>query len=72
MLKGLYKLSRPLTSLTGALMVVLGGYVSQTGAWGQIGLAALSTVLISASANAWNDYLDIEIDRVNQPTRPLP
>ncbi|MEM7335862.1 MAG: geranylgeranylglycerol-phosphate geranylgeranyltransferase, partial [Chloroflexota bacterium] len=47
-------------------------YVSQTGAWGQIGLAALSTVLISASANAWNDYLDIEIDRVNQPTRPLP
>ncbi len=72
MLKGLYKLSRPLTSLTGALMVVLGGYVARTGEWGNIWLAAVATVFISASANAWNDYLDIEIDRINQPKRPLP
>ena len=25
-----------------------------------------------SSANAWNDYRDVEIDRVNQPQRPLP
>ena len=30
------------------------------------------TVLISSSANAWNDYRDIEIDKINQPQRPLP
>lgn len=71
-LKGLYKISRPLTTLTGALAVVLGGYVAGSGDWLNIAFAVLSTVLASSSANAWNDYLDIEIDRVNQPQRPLP
>ena len=71
-LKGLYKISRPVTTLTGALAVLLGGYVAATGAWISIGLAVLATVLVSASANTWNDYLDIEIDRINQPQRPLP
>jgi geranylgeranylglycerol-phosphate geranylgeranyltransferase len=71
-IKGLYKISRPLSTLSGALAVLLGGYVAGTGAWGNIFLAALVTVLISSSANAWNDYLDIEIDKINQPQRPLP
>lgn len=71
-LKGLYKVSRPLTTLTGGLAVVLGGYVAGTGEWVNIGLAVLATILVSASANTWNDYLDIEIDRINQPKRPLP
>ncbi len=71
-LKGLYKLSRPVSSFSGLLAVVLGGYVAQTGAWDKIALASLATFLISAAANAWNDYLDVEIDRVNQPKRPLP
>jgi geranylgeranylglycerol-phosphate geranylgeranyltransferase len=70
--KGLYRLARPVTTLTGILSVLLGGYVAGTGAWLNIWLAALATMLISASANAWNDYLDVEIDRINQPTRPLP
>lgn len=71
-LKGLYKLGRPFTSLTGGLAVLLGGYVAGTGNWLAIGLAVVATFLVSMSANAWNDYLDIEIDRVNQPQRPLP
>jgi len=71
-IKGLYKLSRPLSTLTGVLAVVLGGYVAGTGAWGKIALAALATLFVSASSNAWNDYRDIEIDRINQPQRPLP
>lgn len=70
--KGLYKLGRPLTSLTGALAVFLGGYVAGTGNWGDITLAFIATFCISMAANSWNDYLDIEIDRVNQPQRPLP
>ncbi len=71
-IKGLYKVSRPLTTLTGALAVVLGGYVAGTGEWFNVTLAVVSTILISSSANAWNDLLDIEIDRINQPQRPLP
>lgn len=71
-LKGLYKISRPLSTFTGVLAVILGGYVAGTGAWLSIALAGLSTLLISAAANAWNDYLDLEIDRINQPQRPLP
>jgi geranylgeranylglycerol-phosphate geranylgeranyltransferase len=71
-LKGLYKLGRPFTSLTGALAVLLGGYVADTGEWTAVALAVVATFFISMAANAWNDYLDIEIDRVNQPQRPLP
>ncbi|HUM72038.1 MAG TPA: geranylgeranylglycerol-phosphate geranylgeranyltransferase [Chloroflexota bacterium] len=71
-MKGLFKLGRPLTSFTGGLAVLLGGYVAGTGMWTQIALAMLATFLISMAANAWNDYLDIEIDRINQPQRPLP
>lgn len=71
-IKGLYKLSRPLSTLSGVLAVIMGGYVAGTGAWGKIFLAGFVTMLISAAANAWNDYLDVEIDRINQPQRPLP
>lgn len=71
-LKALYKLSRPLSTLSGVFAVLLGGFVAGTGQWTKILLAGLTTLLVSASANAWNDYLDIEIDRVNQPKRPLP
>lgn len=71
-IKALYKLSRPLSTLSGVLAVLLGGFVAATGEWGKILLAGLTTLLVSASANAWNDYRDIEIDKVNQPKRPLP
>ena len=41
-IKGLYQVSRPLTTLTGALAVVLGGYVAGTGEWFYVGLAVLA------------------------------
>jgi len=72
MIKGLFKLSRPLSTLTGVLITALGGYVAGTEAWEKVALAALATLLVAASSNAWNDYRDIEIDRINQPQRPLP
>ncbi|VAW32227.1 hypothetical protein MNBD_CHLOROFLEXI01-5320, partial [hydrothermal vent metagenome] len=71
-LKGLYKISRPLTTLTGGLAVLLGGYVAGTGAWDKVLLAVFATWFISAAANAWNDYQDVEADKINQPKRPLP
>lgn len=69
---GLYKLSRPLSTLTGVLATLLGGYVAGTGEWLNIALAGLTTLFVSSAANAWNDYQDVEIDRINQPNRPLP
>jgi geranylgeranylglycerol-phosphate geranylgeranyltransferase len=68
----MYKLSRPFNALSGALAVILGGYVARTGEWLNVFLAAVVTVLITAAGNAWNDYLDVEIDRINQPQRVLP
>jgi geranylgeranylglycerol-phosphate geranylgeranyltransferase len=67
-----YKLGRPLNALSGALAVIIGGYVAATGAWGNVLIAAVVTFIVTASSNAWNDYLDIEIDRINQPRRILP
>lgn len=66
------KLARPWNTVTGALAVVLGGYVAGTGEWLNVALAALVTMLITGAGNAWNDYLDVEIDKINQPKRVLP
>ncbi len=71
-LKGLYKITRPFNAVTGALAVFLGGYVAGTEAWGPVIMAGLATMLVAAAANAWNDYLDLEIDKINQPQRALP
>lgn len=71
-IKAYLNLCRPMTSLAGSLAVVLGGYVAGTGEWRNIFLAALATLLSTGSSNAWNDCLDIEIDRVNKPQRALP
>jgi geranylgeranylglycerol-phosphate geranylgeranyltransferase len=71
-LRALYKLARPFNTISGALAVFLGGYVARTGAWDKVALAALVTLLMTGAGNAWNDYLDVEIDRINQPHRVLP
>lgn len=71
-LRGLYKLARPFNAFSGALAVFLGGYVAGTGAWLNVLLAALVAFLVTGAGNAWNDYLDIEIDKINQPHRALP
>ena len=71
-IKAFYKLARPFNAITGALAVFLGGYVAGTGEWSSVALAALVTFLVTGAGNAWNDYLDVEIDKINQPQRVLP
>ena len=68
----LYRLARPFNAFSGALAVFLGGYVAGTGEWFNVGLAAVVTFLVTGAGNAWNDYLDVEIDKINQPQRVLP
>jgi geranylgeranylglycerol-phosphate geranylgeranyltransferase len=40
--------------------------------WREMVLAALTGGLVAAGANSINDYFDVEIDRTNKPTRPIP
>jgi geranylgeranylglycerol-phosphate geranylgeranyltransferase len=72
MLKEYYRLGRPINALAGVIAVVLSGYVAGPVSWWPVIAAALTVLLITISTNAWNDYLDIEIDRINKPARPLP
>jgi geranylgeranylglycerol-phosphate geranylgeranyltransferase len=57
---------------------VVGGLVARgqgvsvpTSLWLALGLAGLSTALVTAGGNVLNDLLDLESDRTNHPDRPL-
>jgi geranylgeranylglycerol-phosphate geranylgeranyltransferase len=50
----------------GSLFAGLPGYNPETL------LTALSVAMVCAAGNAFNDYVDIESDRINHPDRPLP
>lgn len=68
-----FLLPRPLNGLITALSVGVGALTS-TGdlTWLPALLAALSAALINGAGNAFNDVIDIDIDRINRPDRPLP
>ncbi len=66
-------LPRPLNGLITALSVGIGALTAdQAPAWSAILLAALSAALINGAGNAFNDLMDIDVDRINRPLRPLP
>ena len=72
-LSAFFLLPRPLNGLITALSVSIGALTAdQTPAWPALLLAALSAALINGAGNAFNDLLDIDVDRINRPLRPLP
>ncbi|UCD17933.1 MAG: geranylgeranylglycerol-phosphate geranylgeranyltransferase [Candidatus Zixiibacteriota bacterium] len=69
----LIRLIRLHNTLMAAAGVWLGGYLSGlTGEEHALFLGSLSAALVCGAGNALNDYLDIEVDRLNHPRRPLP
>lgn len=72
MLKGFYRLGRPINALAGCLAIFVSGWVAGAPSWIPVITAAVVVLLITVSTNAWNDYIDIEIDKINKPERPLP
>ncbi len=72
MLKEYFRLCRPINALAGCIAIFLSAYIAEANYWLPVILAAITVLLITASTNAWNDYIDIEIDRINKPKRPLP
>ena len=72
-LGGSFVLARPLNCLITAASVVVGAVTSGLPVWQpEVALAALSAGLIAGAGNCYNDLLDLEIDRINRPRRPLP
>ncbi|HDR05420.1 MAG TPA: hypothetical protein ENN84_09305 [Candidatus Marinimicrobia bacterium] len=66
-------LSRPVNLLLGGLSVwICAAFFPQMPPLEIIVSAILTVLLLNAGANAINDWMDIEIDRVNKPGRPLP
>lgn len=52
-----------------AASILAGARMSQ---WLPVLLAACTGGLVAAAANAINDYFDVEIDKTNKPSRPIP
>lgn len=74
-LRGLVRLVRPLNVVMMAVGVAVGGVLAAGPAafdGARLLLAMASAACIGAAANAVNDVFDLEIDRVNRPSRPLP
>jgi geranylgeranylglycerol-phosphate geranylgeranyltransferase len=67
-----WRLSRPTSTLIVGTLVLLGGHVARSGGWHDAIPVAAAAMCLAAAGNAWNDYRDIDIDRVNRPRRPLP
>ncbi|OQX85726.1 hypothetical protein B6D60_07355 [candidate division KSB1 bacterium 4484_87] len=71
-LKDFFLLTRPLNVFIGMVSIFMGAFVTGTiQPLGKVLLASLSGGLITAAANAINDYFDVEIDRINKPERPV-
>ncbi len=71
--RGLLELTRPVNAVAAGMLTFIGAFVA--GGLGMeiaVGAAVGATVFATAAGNAMNDYFDREIDRINQPDRPIP
>jgi geranylgeranylglycerol-phosphate geranylgeranyltransferase len=59
------------SALVGAL-VIQGAYVLDEAILLPVAMGMVVTFLVTAGGNAFNDYMDAEVDRTGHPGRPLP
>ena len=73
-LRSYLEITRPMNSIAAGVLTLIGGFVAAglTAAPELLGAAVLATVLATGAGNAINDYFDREIDRINDPDRPIP
>lgn len=73
-LHAIFKIIRPVNFLITFLSIVVAGIICNTGHFEIINLiyAGISGAIAAAGGNVINDYMDIEIDRINKPDRALP
>ncbi|EMA50144.1 geranylgeranylglycerol-phosphate geranylgeranyltransferase [Halococcus thailandensis] len=71
--RGLLELTRPVNAVAAGMLTFIGAFVAGgLDASIAVGAAVGATVLATAAGNAMNDYFDREIDRINEPDRPIP
>ncbi len=73
-LKAYIDLTRPVNVFITLLSIPAASLLAGARAtqWVQVLLAALTGGFVAAAANSINDYFDVEIDRINKPSRPIP
>jgi geranylgeranylglycerol-phosphate geranylgeranyltransferase len=74
MIKGFFKLIRPLNCLITFFTIIVSGLIcaSANHISFKLFLAGLVGFIITAAGNSLNDIIDVDIDRINRPQRPLP
>lgn len=68
------QLVRPVNVVIVFITIVLAGILARPDALEMVWVvvAGISGALIAAGGNAINDYFDVEVDKINRPSRPLP
>ncbi|MFA5572228.1 MAG: geranylgeranylglycerol-phosphate geranylgeranyltransferase [Candidatus Bathyarchaeia archaeon] len=75
-LSGLIKLIRPINSLVMGFAILVGVLLAATGnsniQWLNLLMGSITAFSLTAAAMVINDYHDYDIDKINEPTRPIP
>ncbi len=71
-IKAYIDISRPANGVIAFASVLLGAFLSGGGPILSILYVAAAAFLILSAGNAINDRCDVEIDRINKPSRPIP
>jgi len=72
MLNECAEIARPINCAMGALGTALAIFISGGGSASGYLIGAVTAFMVMAAGNALNDYMDVEIDRIAHPNRPLP
>jgi len=74
LVSGLLELTRPVNATAAAVLTFVGAFVASGAAIDPlpVTVAMVATTLATGGGNAINDYFDREVDRVNDPDRPIP
>jgi geranylgeranylglycerol-phosphate geranylgeranyltransferase len=73
-IKAVVKIIRPINVAITLITVIIAGYFCslKNSISNSVLLASFSAAMIVAAGNLINDYFDLEIDKINRPTRVLP
>ena len=74
MLYNFILLTRPLNGLIAFISVILGAFISSgnINIFYEVMIVAISAFLLTSAGNALNDFWDVDADRINKPSRPIP
>ena len=72
--RGFLELTRPANAAASGALTGIGAFVANVtiGQLPQVAVAVAATVFAVGAGNAINDYFDRNIDRINDPERPIP